>query len=144
MRCGILLAALWVGGCVSCPPAAQLVTPTQRASVAELVARHPIDAGANIRADEIDRTPGGSVHLVQVRKGESPHRHERHDLVITVISGAGVLNLGDEQRPLRARDVAVVPRGMVHWFVNTGSSVAVALVTFTPPLDAPDSVPVER
>jgi hypothetical protein len=36
----------------------------------------------------------------------------------------------------------VVERGSVHWFASAPGTTAVALVTFAPPLDAPDSVPL--
>ncbi len=104
--------------------------------------RHPLAADANIRADEIARTPAATVHLVQVRGGETPHRHATHDLTVTVLAGEGVLTVGDAARAMRAGDVAVVPRGATHWFVRSGSSPAVALVVFAPPLDAPDSIAV--
>jgi hypothetical protein len=37
--------------------------------------------------------------------------------------------------------VVVIARDTVHWFTSTGCEPALALVVFTPPLDAPDSVP---
>jgi quercetin dioxygenase-like cupin family protein len=44
---------------------------------------------------------------------------------------------------LRAGDVTFVPRGVPHWFTRTGADVVVTLAVFSPPLDAPDSVPVD-
>ena len=38
-------------------------------------------------------------------------------------------------------DVVLVPRGRVHSFTRGGTTPAVTFVTFTPPLDAPDSEP---
>jgi mannose-6-phosphate isomerase-like protein (cupin superfamily) len=43
---------------------------------------------------------------------------------------------------MRAGDVAVVPRGVAHWFRNGGSAPSVAIAVFAPPLTAPDNVPV--
>ena len=43
--------------------------------------------------------------------------------------------------PMRAGDAAVIPRDRVHWFAQSGDEPAVTLAVFTPPLDAPDSVP---
>ena len=40
-------------------------------------------------------------------------------------------------------DTAVVHRGEPHWFASEGAYPAISLVVFTPPLDAPDAVPVE-
>jgi quercetin dioxygenase-like cupin family protein len=141
-----VLAAIALAGCATRPaalmPPGQVVTSAGVESIEALCARHPIGADANIRADEIVRTKATSVHLVQVRGGETPHRHARHDLTVIVARGAGVLTLDGVARRMRAGDVAVVPRGASHWFVRDGTDLAVAVVTFAPPLDAPDTVPV--
>jgi quercetin dioxygenase-like cupin family protein len=39
---------------------------------------------------------------------------------------------------MRAGDVAFVPRGTPHHFVNQGRKPAAALVSFSPPFDGPD------
>jgi quercetin dioxygenase-like cupin family protein len=124
-------------GCMA--PARHVVVPQGDWSVDDLLVRYPMDATANIRADEITRTPGASIHLVQMRGGETPHRHGRHDLEVTVLRGEGTMTLDGTSRHLAAGDVAVVPRGMPHWFVRTGPDLAVALVVFVPPLDQPDT-----
>jgi quercetin dioxygenase-like cupin family protein len=140
MRSLMLLAIVAAVGCAHRPP--QLVTRDGAATLAEFLRRHPIAPSANIRADEIDRTAAATIHLVQVRGGETPHRHVAHDLTITVVQGEGVLTLDGTPRELNAGDAAVIPRGVAHFFVNRGRMPAVALVVFAPPLDAPDNVPV--
>ena len=140
MRSLMLLVVMLAVACTARPQ--RLVTREGTMSLAELVRRHPLAPTANIRADEIDRTAAASIHLVQVRGGETPHRHLQHDLTIAVLEGDGVLTLGGMPRTLRAGDAAVIPRGVAHFFVNRGGSPAIALVVFAPPLDAPDNVPV--
>jgi len=103
---------------------------------------HPLAPGQGIRADEIARTPGASFHIVQVASEERPHRHVHHDLSVVVLRGRGTLHLEARSLPMRAGDAALVPRDTPHWFAREGRDVAVALVTFVPPLDAPDNVPV--
>jgi quercetin dioxygenase-like cupin family protein len=142
MRCGLLAVAALSAACArSTVP--RVVTATTTTTVDDLLAARPLAVGAGLRADEIARIAGGSVHLVQVRKGETPHRHVAHDLVVILVRGRGVLTLDGNRRVMAAGDVAVVPRGAVHWFVNGGSDVAVAIATFTPPLDGPDNVPAD-
>jgi quercetin dioxygenase-like cupin family protein len=132
------------GVLVGCAPhAAHVVTPSGIATVDELCASRPLTAGAETRADLIARSEGASVHLVQVRGAEKPHRHAVHDLSVTMLRGEGVLRLGGVTRMLRAGDVSFVPRGVPHWFTRTGAEVVVTLAVFSPPLDAPDSVPVD-
>jgi quercetin dioxygenase-like cupin family protein len=107
------------------------------------VASHPLAPGQALRIDEVGRTPGASYHLVQVRGGETPHRHATHDLTVLTLRGHGTMTRGATRIVLHAGDVVVVPRGEPHWFVNEGAEPAVSLVVFTPPLDAPDNVPVD-
>lgn len=137
----VLLLALSASFLGCAPSPHHVVLPGGAISVAELASRHPIAETANIRADEIARTSGASVHLVQVRGGETPHRHLAHDLVVTVVQGEGELTVAGTRHALVAGDVAVVPRGTSHWFVRRGAGPATAIVTFIPPLDAPDNVP---
>jgi quercetin dioxygenase-like cupin family protein len=137
----MLIAMTTLLGCA--PHAARIVTTSGVATAEELCRRHPLAAGANIRADEIARSAGVSVHLIQVRGGEAPHRHVTHDLSVTVLRGEGILRLAGAAQTLRAGDVAVVPRGATHWFTRGGADVAVALAVFSPPLDAPDTVPAD-
>jgi quercetin dioxygenase-like cupin family protein len=137
----VLALAGQVGGCAARPPL--VIVGAQAADLDALLAARPLVPGQEIRADEVGRTAGASYHLVQVRGREAPHRHLRHDLAVCVLRGRGTLAVAAARRPLRAGDVAVVPRGTVHWFARGGRETAVALVVFTPPLDAPDSVPAD-
>ena len=104
------------------------------------LATHPLAEGQAIRVDEVGRTPAASYHVVQIRGSERPHRHLAHDLTVVVLRGRGTLTLAGRTVELVAGDAAVIPRGEAHWFARRGRAPAVALVTFTPPLDAPDSV----
>jgi len=138
---GILV--LLLAGALACARRAPRVDlPPLAGGTDAFVAAHPLAAGQNIRIDEVGRTRSASYHLVQVRGGESPHRHETHDLTVVVLAGGGTLDLGARRLTLDAGDVAVIPRGEAHWFTNRGRGNALALVVFSPPLDAPDSVPV--
>jgi len=123
--------------------------PTPRVMVGPLDAgldsfldAHPLPPGLPVRIDEVARTVGASYHVVQARGSERPHRHAAHDLTIVVLRGNGTLRLGALQRRLAAGAAALIPRDTVHWFASDRDP-AVALAIFTPPLDAPDTVPVE-
>lgn len=140
MRRIMLLAIVVAVGCT--PARSDLLLGDRTVDLDGILLRHPLAHDASIRADEVARTRAATVHLVQVRGRETPHRHERHDLVVTLLRGDGVLVVGDAVRAMRAGDVAVVPRGEGHWFDNRGGSPAVALVVFAPPLDAPDLTPL--
>ena len=105
------------------------------------LASHPLAAGQALRADEVTRTATASYHVVQIRGAESPHRHRSHDLTVFLLRGEGVLTLDGTETPLHAGDASVISRDRVHWFARRGKETAVSFAVFTPPLDAPDSVP---
>jgi quercetin dioxygenase-like cupin family protein len=106
-----------------------------------MLRQHPMEAGANIRADMIARTPAVSVHVVQIRGGEAPHRHMTHDLTVTMLRGEGRVTVDGAVRSVAAGDVVVIPRGAAHFFVNTGRDIAVSFAVYAPPMDSPDTVP---
>ena len=143
MRRWRILGLLAVLGCTR--PSARapgVMIGALRHGLQPYLAEHPLGPGAEIRADMIERTDGTSVHIVQVRGRERPHRHLEHDLVVHVLLGEGIFTLEGEKLPLAAGDVVVVKRGATHGFAPAPGTTVVTLVTFAPPLDAPDSVPV--
>jgi mannose-6-phosphate isomerase-like protein (cupin superfamily) len=111
--------------------------------ITAVLARHPLAPDASLRAVELGRGADVSHHLVQVRGAERPHLHRRHDLTVMLLRGRGEQAVGPQRVPVAAGDAIFIPRGVVHFFRNTGSAPAVALVTFAPPFDGSDHVPVE-
>ena len=71
--------------------------------------------------------------MVQIRDREQPHVHATHDLAVTLLHGAGCLYIRGTPHDMRPGDVALVPHGTPHYFVNAESAPAVAFVTFAPP-----------
>jgi quercetin dioxygenase-like cupin family protein len=141
MRCAPFVAILIAAS--ACQPRGQVLIGALRHGLDPYRASHPIDADAAVRVDRLLRTDGASIHVVQLAGSERPHRHVHHDLVVHVLEGRGVLALGTARIPMEAGDVIAVPRGVPHWFAPAAGTTATALVTFAPPLDAPDSVPID-
>jgi quercetin dioxygenase-like cupin family protein len=141
-RRGWWLAA--VVGLVACAarPAPRVTVGVLAGGLDGFLAAHP-RGEKPIRVDEIARTASGSYHVVQAAGSETPHRHVTHDLTVVVLRGRGRLTLGAETIPMAEGDAVLVPRNVDHWFAPEGGPDAVALVLFTPPLDAPDNVPAE-
>lgn len=137
---GVLLA---LGCATSMPrPPQFLVGALANDGVEGFLAVHPLGPGQEIRADPLERSAGASQHLVQIATAEKPHVHATHDLQVLLVAGHGTLHFVDRVVTLGAGDVATIARNTVHWFVREGDRPAAALVTFSPPLDAPDNVPV--
>ncbi len=131
----VLLAGCAAGGGV-------VILDSGPRPVGALLAAHPPEVGRNITPFLLESSEHSSRHLVWVRDREAPHLHPRHDLVVVVLEGHGSLWVRDREVPMRAGDIATVPAGVPHWFVNLGDEPAAAFVVFSPPSDGGDNVPV--
>jgi mannose-6-phosphate isomerase-like protein (cupin superfamily) len=59
----------------------------------------------------------------------SPHHHNDLEEIYYVLSGRGLMTVGDETREVSAGDAVYVPRGLRHSLCNTGSeSITLILV----------------
>ena len=144
--CLAAIGSLILSSCTASPsPNLLLPSPTgvTLQSVDELRAIHPIPEGQNILPLKLGQTESLSYHLIQIRDREAPHIHQNHDLVVTLLHGQGDLHQAGTALAMRAGDTAVVPKGVPHYFVNTGDQPAAAFVTFTPPYDGKDNVPLD-
>jgi mannose-6-phosphate isomerase-like protein (cupin superfamily) len=137
-------------GCLlfACAPAPRIFlqygTEFKQAEVDKVLAENPLGASENIRITTLGQGQGVSHHLVQVRDREKPHIHKIHDGTVVMVKGGGYLMLENRRIDLSVGDVVYIPRGAVHYFINTASEPAVAFVVFSPPFDGKDTVPVAK
>ena len=110
--------------------------------VEKVLTENPLGAGENIKITTLGQGPSVSHHLVQVRDREKPHIHKFHDGTVVMVKGRGYLMLDNRRIDLSVRDIVYIPRGAVHYFINTASEPSVAFVVFSPPFDGKDMVPV--
>lgn len=149
MRRALLLPLLLIG-CATAPTRVIVgLDPGSRVDLDAWLAAHPLAVSEELKAVPVGAIGTTSYAIVQVRGRERAHVHADHDLTVHVLRGrgrlalfhaAGVTEFTGEVRPLAAGDVAAIPRGMVHWFVNGGREPAVAVASFTPPYDGMDIV----
>jgi mannose-6-phosphate isomerase-like protein (cupin superfamily) len=109
-------------------------------SFEELAAKAALGPGEAFRAEELARDAATSHHVVAIRDRETPHRHDRHDLLVVMLRGHGFMRLGGEERPVGQGSVLYVPRGTLHAFRNASDEPAVAYAVYLPPFDARDRV----
>lgn len=135
-----------VGVVTGCAATHNVIAPhaerMSRVEVAALLNAYPLADGQNIRVVELWRDTALSCHIVQVRDREAAHLHTAHDLTVSVLLGTGEIFIRGTPYPMQAGDVAIVPRGTPHYFVNRSAAPAAAFVTFTPAYDGADQVPV--
>lgn len=132
----------------SCAPAPrvslQYGTELKQAEIAQVLAANPLGASENIKITTLGHGPTVSHHLVQVRDREKPHLHKLHDGTVIMMKGQGYLMMENRRIDLSTSDIVYIPRGAVHYFVNTASEPSVAFVVFAPPFDGKDTVPVTK
>jgi len=109
-----------------------------------LLAANALAAGENFKVVTLGQTREVSHHVVQIRDREVPHIHKGHDVTVVMLRGQGYLMWGKERMDLVAGDILFIPRGAVHYFINTHSGPAVALAIYSPPFDGKDTIPVEQ
>ena len=63
---------------------------------------------------------------------------------VMMLKGQGYLMLEQRRIDLMVGDVVYIPRGAAHYFTNTAREPTVAFVTYSPPFDGKDIVPVNN
>ena len=140
----VLLIAFLLAGCAPIPYLfLQYGTELKQIDPAKVAAADPLGPNENIKITNLGQGQGVSHHIVQVRNREAPHLHRAHDGTVVMISGQGYLMMSDKRIELSAGDIVYIPRGAVHYYVNTGFEPAIAFVVFSPPFDGKDTVPVK-
>jgi quercetin dioxygenase-like cupin family protein len=144
---GSMLAVAFLFLLSACAPTPYLFlqygSELRPADVAKILAENPMDRAENIKTTNLGRGQSMSHHIVQIRDRETPHIHKLHDLMVVMIRGQGYLMMDSRRIQLSAGDVAHIPRGAVHYFVNAAREPAAAFVIFSPPFDGKDSIPVK-
>jgi mannose-6-phosphate isomerase-like protein (cupin superfamily) len=131
---------------LACAPAPRLHLQNegelQQADVEKIVANNPLGANDNIKVTTVGQGESVSHPVVQIRNRESPHIHKIHDGTVVMMKGRGYLMIENRRMDLSVGDVVYIPRGVVHYYVNSASEPTVAFVIFSPPFDGKDTIPV--
>ena len=143
-----VLAGFLLSCFFACAPAPRISlqygTEIKQTEIDKVLAENPLGANENIKITTLGQGQSASHHVVQIRDREKPHVHKLHDGTVVVIKGRGYLMMDNRRIDLSAGDIAYIPRGAVHYFVNTAGEPAVAFVVFSPPFDGKDIVPVAK
>ncbi|MBK1733889.1 cupin [Halorhodospira abdelmalekii] len=66
--------------------------------------------------------------------------HEGHDQLLFFVAGSGRAEIGGEAYSVQEGDMSIVPSGVHHNFINTGSGMLKLYTTYCPPEHAPGTV----
>jgi mannose-6-phosphate isomerase-like protein (cupin superfamily) len=79
-----------------------------------------------------------------VGRSTTPHYHPQTEEIYYILTGHGVMRIGDETREVRPGDAIAIPPGLEHQITNTGSVPLVFLCCCAPPYEHTDTVLVEK
>jgi quercetin dioxygenase-like cupin family protein len=67
-----------------------------------------------------------NINLLRFSTGEGipPHTNDEVDVLIVIVEGEGALTLGDEERPIRTGEAALIPRGARRGIRCTSDALA--------------------
>ena len=114
---------------------AEKITPFPKSEIPE---------GRNLVSLPMVSFEHASFHKIILKTAEKPHIHAKHDLAVYVLKGSSWIYLNEKKIELFPGDFVIIPKGTVHWAVNTGKDPAEVLAVFSPPFDGKDIVPVEE
>ena len=109
-------------------------------NIEEVAGKNPLGENEEVKVTDVGENKNSSMHLVQVREnGElRPHYHKRHDEVLYVKKGSGIVTLDGTRYMVKPGSILQVPAKTVHKFLNTGGEPFVAVSIFSPPFDGRD------
>src|SRR5204863_763971 len=94
----------------------------------------------------IDRTTSGITQCSLAEEtlppgcAVTPHRHRQIEEIYYIVSGRGLMTVGDETREVGAGDAVYIPRGHRHTLTNTGIQPITLLVACGPAFSYEDEI----
>ncbi len=74
----------------------------------------------------------------------TPHYHRLTEEIYYILSGAGLMQIGDEQRAVAEGDAIAIPPGQTHTITNTGDTTLTFLCCCAPSYEHDDTVLIEE
>lgn len=100
----------------------------------------PINPKTGNGALPVYNGPGGSITALQV--GDlARHTHETASEMFYVVEGSAQITLGDTKQSIKAGDLMIVPKGMLHSIKSDKGLLKAVLITMPP--RSPDDVHFE-
>jgi quercetin dioxygenase-like cupin family protein len=111
---------------------------------ADVVRSHPIDPATGGAMTPIAQGEFATVNVWQLAARIPAHFHRSHEEIVIVQSGTGEVRVGAQTHTLKAGDVLLVPKNVVHSVRATGEVPFRGVSVFGPAFDGQDRVFVEE
>lgn len=83
--------------------------------------------------DDVDLPYSLAYARVEVGKGTLPHQLVAQDEVYTILSGRGIMHIGEESEEVGMGDTILIPAGAEQWIENTSEEELVFTALVSPP-----------
>jgi len=104
----------------------------------QILAENPIRPEEDVKITDLTETKTYSTHVMQCNADIKPQFHKKHDLVLYVVKGEGIVILADTRYRVGPGAAITIPRGTVYSLIKVGTDPFVAYATFSPPFDGYD------
>lgn len=68
----------------------------------------------NIHVESIYENEHASYYLIWIKQGVKSHKHIEHTESITVVDGAGIMTVGEQQFEIKKGDFFIIPKDTFH------------------------------
>ncbi len=106
----------------------------------ELLQRNPLPMDQEFSSIPVAQNETCSVSLVQLRGHLKAHYHAQHDEMVYILSGQGVMTVGETKRPVQAGDIISIKRNVIHTVEARSTQPLTALSIMSPPFDGQDRI----
>lgn len=112
-------------------------------NIKELKKIKPKEAYENIHVIPLHSDTNASSYLIFVKKEVKSHKHIFHTEHVQVISGKGIMKLGNEVKIIKEGDLIIIPKNTPHSVIVKGKKPLVVLSVQAPKFNGKDRVFIE-
>ena len=115
-------------------------------NIDEIINEKALAEGENIMIIPIGKDKSSSIYLFQIRGNAEidAHYHKSHDMIMYIKKGSGILELDGTRHSVEEGMMVVIPRLIVHKFINTGEVTSIAVSIFSPLFEGNDIIESEE
>ena len=115
-------------------------------NIDEIINEKALAEGENIMIIPIGKDKSSSIYLFQIRENAEmdAHYHKSHDMIMYIKKGSGILELDGTRHRVEEGMMVVIPRLIVHKFINIGEVTSIAVSIFSPLFEGNDIIEFEE
>jgi quercetin dioxygenase-like cupin family protein len=115
-------------------------------NIDEITNEKALAEGENIMIIPIGKDKSSSIYLFQIRENAEmdAHYHKSHDMIMYIKKGSGILELDGTRHSVEEGMMVVIPRLIVHKFINIGEVTSIAVSIFSPLFEGNDIIEFEE